>query len=318
MPTRFVLYETIGTSAVYRGGLPLLGKSLFSSLRLGHVGFVKLEVQDHRRDIVGMTYVYPVRSRRSGGVSVGINLNPNSACNWRCIYCQVPNLSRGNAPVLELDTLREELEAVLARVMEGEFQEEERPFGGLTDIALSGNGEPTSSKQFPEVIDCIEEVMQEKGLLGKIKVIVISNGSFINKQWVEEGLTRLAAIGGEIWFKLDRATEEGRTRINGASGTNESLRSRLRKASALCSLRIQSCMFAFEGKEPGEEEIEAYLDFLAGEQEAGTGIRDVMLYGVARPSMQAEATSISRLPASWLESLGRRIEGLGFKVSVHP
>ena len=58
----------------------------------------RLTVTDHSRDSAGMTYVYPVVSRRAGGVSVGINLNPNNACNWACVYCQVPDLARGTAP----------------------------------------------------------------------------------------------------------------------------------------------------------------------------------------------------------------------------
>ena len=43
----------------------------------------RLRVDDHDRDSAGLTYVYPVISRRAGGVSVGINLNPNNACNWQ-------------------------------------------------------------------------------------------------------------------------------------------------------------------------------------------------------------------------------------------
>lgn len=34
----------------------------------------KLEVTNHSRDSAGLTYVYPVLSRRAGGVSIGINL----------------------------------------------------------------------------------------------------------------------------------------------------------------------------------------------------------------------------------------------------
>ena len=52
-----------------------------------------------------MTYVYPVVSRRAGGVSVGINLNPNNACNWRCVYCQVPGLTFGKGPQVDLTRL---------------------------------------------------------------------------------------------------------------------------------------------------------------------------------------------------------------------
>ena len=44
-----------------------------------------LAINDHRRDSAGLRYVYPVISRRAGGVSVGINLNPNNACNWACL-----------------------------------------------------------------------------------------------------------------------------------------------------------------------------------------------------------------------------------------
>jgi hypothetical protein len=63
---------------------------------------ILLKTEDHSRDSAGMRYVYPVVSRRAGGVSVGINLNPNNACNWRCIYCQVPGLTRGGPPPIDL------------------------------------------------------------------------------------------------------------------------------------------------------------------------------------------------------------------------
>ena len=46
-------------------------------------------VQNHPRDFRSQRYVYPVISRRSRGVSIGINLSPTGLCNFRCIYCQV-------------------------------------------------------------------------------------------------------------------------------------------------------------------------------------------------------------------------------------
>ena len=72
----------------------------------------QLSVVNHDRDAAGLTYVYPVVSRRAGGVSVGINLNPNNACNWRCVYCQVPHLVRGAAPPIDEDQLEAELRVV--------------------------------------------------------------------------------------------------------------------------------------------------------------------------------------------------------------
>ena len=70
-------------------------------------------MEDHSRDAAGLTYVYPVISRRSGGVSVGINLNPNNACNWACAYCQVEGLVRGAAPAIDLEQLSTELAGFL-------------------------------------------------------------------------------------------------------------------------------------------------------------------------------------------------------------
>ena len=82
-----------------------------------------LNVTDHSRDNVGLTYIYPVVSRRAGGVSVGINLNPNNACNWRCIYCQVPELKRGAAPVIDLIRLEAELYIFLQEILYGSFMQ---------------------------------------------------------------------------------------------------------------------------------------------------------------------------------------------------
>ena len=73
----------------------------------------RLSVVDHDREAAGLTYVYPVVSRRARGVSIGVNLNVNNACNWQCIYCQVPDLRRGGPPAVDLDRLREELTSFL-------------------------------------------------------------------------------------------------------------------------------------------------------------------------------------------------------------
>ena len=36
----------------------------------------------HPREYANFTYAYPVLSRRSGGVSIGVNLNPDKICNF--------------------------------------------------------------------------------------------------------------------------------------------------------------------------------------------------------------------------------------------
>src|SRR5438445_7057764 len=99
-----------------------------------------------------MTYIYPVVSRRAGGVSIGINLNPNNACNWQCVYCQVPDLIRGGPPPIDLDQLRQELNQLLDDVESGRFMQERVPVDARTlqDVAFSGNGEPTMAAEFSE------------------------------------------------------------------------------------------------------------------------------------------------------------------------
>ena len=85
---------------------PITGRMLMQATQ-------RLSISDHSREAAGLIYVYPVISRRAGGVSIGINLNPNNACNWRCIYCQVPNLKRGAAPAIDLHKLDSELRGFL-------------------------------------------------------------------------------------------------------------------------------------------------------------------------------------------------------------
>ena len=114
-----------------------------------------LNISDHSRDSAGMKYVYPVISRRAGGVSVGINLNVNNACNWACVYCQVPDLTRGGPPPVDLDLLESELRELLRDIATGDFLIKNVPLEArrLIDVAFSGNGEPTSSPEFAEAID---------------------------------------------------------------------------------------------------------------------------------------------------------------------
>ena len=54
----------------------------------------------HERSFEANRFVYPVLSRRAGGLSVGINLNPDKICNFDCIYCQVDRVSPAERPAL--------------------------------------------------------------------------------------------------------------------------------------------------------------------------------------------------------------------------
>ena len=279
-----------------------------------------LTTTDHSRDGAGLTYVYPVVSRRAGGLSVGINLNPNNACNWRCIYCQVPNLVRGAAPPIDLARLEGELRAFLTGVVHGDFFARRVPadMRRLTDLALSGNGEPTSAAEFEAVIALIGRVRDNLGIDPVVKTLLITNGSLVHRAAVQAGLRRLAALNGEVWFKLDRATGVGIRAVNQTRLSPARVRRNLEMCAGLCPTWIQTCLFAVDGAPPSPDEVDAYVEFLAALRTDAVPLRGVFLYGIARPSLQPEAPRLTRLPETWLRALAERVEALGFPARVAP
>ena len=277
-----------------------------------------LNIADHSRDIVGLRYVYPVVSRRAGGVSVGINLNTNNACNWRCIYCQVPDLQRGTAPKMDMALLEQELRGFLHELLHGDFMQRRVPEGvrRINDIALSGNGEPTSAEEFAQVIALIAKLRQELALPADIKLVLITNGSLIFRENVQQGLRLMAQLNGEVWFKVDRASKEGMQRINDTRISMSKVRENLATAISLCPTWLQTCWFALDGKAPDKQDEDDYLDFLAGLLRDGIKPQGVLLYTLARPSMQPEAPRLAALSAEQMETFAARIRALGVETKV--
>lgn len=277
-----------------------------------------LNVIDHSRDSAGLHYVYPVISRRAGGVSVGINLNTNNACNWRCVYCQVPDLTLGSAPPVDLALLEIELRAFLHELLHGDFMQQRVPEDArrINDIALSGNGEPTSAKEFVQVIALIGKLQKELALPPHIKLVLITNGSLMHRPYVQQGLGLMAQFRGEVWFKLDRASAEGMEFINSTQLSMEKVRKNLATAIGLCPTWLQTCWFALDGLPPAKQDEDDYLDFLAGLLHDNILPQGVLLYTIARPSLQPEAPRLAALSAQQLEAFAERIRALGVLVNV--
>lgn len=283
----------------------------------------QLTVRDHDRDLAGFKYVYAVLARRSGGVSVGINLNPNNACNWHCAYCQVPGLVRGKPPAIDLGLLEHELRSFLADLLQGRWMQRFVPEGAreIRDIAFSGNGEPTSAAEFGAALDLVLRVRDEFDLAGGqgregVPVRLITNGSLMHRASVQDAVRRLGEAGGEVWFKVDGGTTEAIERINGVRLQPATVARKLARCAALCPTWVQTCMFRWDGRAPDDADIDAYLALL---EAAGIGaLRGVLLYGVARPSMQPEAVRLAALDETGLNAIARRIEKKGLTVRVSP
>lgn len=267
-----------------------------------------LSVTDHRRDSAGLKYVYPVMSRRAGGISVGINLNVNRACNWGCVYCQVDGLTKGGPPPIDLSLLKQELSGFLTRTLAEDAH--------LVDIAFSGDGEPTSALDFHEVVRLVLEIMESLGLLGALPVRLITNGSLIHRPEVQKALRVLATGGGEVWFKLDRADSQGMKAINKSRISPTQVLNNLRICAGIIPTWVQTCWFSWDGKSPDVGGKSAYLELIAL---VAPMIQGVHLYGIARPSMQPERERLGRMDVGEMNSWAAEVqEKTGVKVMVSP
>jgi len=280
----------------------------------------QLTVKDHNRDVMGFKYIYPVISRRAGGLSIGINFNTNNACNWGCVYCQVPDLSIGTAPELDFELLASELREFLQDVLHGDFYDrfdvavEQRI---IKDIALSGNGEPTSVQGFSRAIALIIEIVQAAKIPEPFNYVLITNGSLIHKPDVQAGLRLFNESAGQVWYKIDSATEKGRAAINHTNMSNQRQQDNLRLSARLCATWVQSCVFHYAAApEWGllvESEQNAYVELLQSTQE---NLKGVMLYSVARPSLQPESAAVVSATEEPLQVFAKRIRALDLKVRV--
>lgn len=264
-----------------------------------------------------MLYVYPVVSRRANGVSIGINLNPNNACNWHCLYCQVPELKRGGPPPVDLHRLENELAQMLDHIVNGGFMETRVPESQrrLIDLAFSGNGEPTNAAEFPEAVGLAIDLLKRYRLEHQLKLRLITNGSFLDRPAVREGIAHIGRISGEVWFKVDSVNPDTTKRINGARSTLAITERRLLACSQLCPTWVQTCLFVNDGQPPSQTEIGDLADFLGSLRHALAGIH---LYGLARPSAQKGAEKLSALPVSDLEKIAAILRQKGLTVTVSP
>ncbi len=276
----------------------------------------KLTTTDHSRDIAGLKYIYPVISRRAGGLSIGINFNTNNACNWRCVYCQVPDLIKGSAPEMDFKLLEQELRFFLRQVLEGDFYQQYQvaeQHRVIKDIAISGNGEPTSLKGFDNAIELIGKIATQMKVFPDSKFVLISNGSLMHQTGVQKGLKILNKYNGEVWFKVDSVTELGRKKINESKQTTTKTLSNLELSSHLCETSLQTCMLDFLTAEETRQERIAYLEFL---KQNTVKIKKVMLYTLARASLQPEAKKLKPVNKDQMELFAENIRLLGYKVSV--
>jgi len=275
-----------------------------------------LHAEDHDRNIFDSKYVYPVVSRRAGGLSLGINLNTNNACNWQCIYCEIPNLSRGGPEPIEVELLKDELNFWIDQIINSNFLKKNTPPGTtFADVALSGNGEPTAAPEFLDVLEIIIASLKEHKLVDKIPVRLITNGSFISKK--KECLNIFNQYHGEVWFKIDAADEDSIKLINQVNLNPNSMINNLKKCAEACQTVIQTCLLKINHQVPTNDFLKNYSKLIKPYERL---IKKIDLYSLARPSLQNnQDITIERLSLDELNNIKNILQKqLTIKIDVFP
>ena len=272
----------------------------------------------HPRDWRHNRYAYCVISRRSKGLSIGINLNPDKVCNFHCIYCQVDRTVGARAGEVDLAVLESELRGLLGNYdnlfAEPEFQSLPPAYRHFNDIAFSGDGEPTASPVFPQATRLAAALKDEYGLRD-VKIVVITNACFLTRPAVAETLAFLDQHNGEVWAKLDAGTEEYFRLVNVPSHSLQHVLDNILAAGRIRPLVIQSLFMRVHDEPPPAAEIAAYVDRLRWVLDNGGQISLVQVYTMARRPTQPY---VSALTAEELEQIAARIHPLGVPVECYP
>jgi wyosine [tRNA(Phe)-imidazoG37] synthetase (radical SAM superfamily) len=255
-------------------------------------------------------FVYPVLSRRSRGISIGINLNPDKVCNFDCIYCQVDRRSEAETRFVELDQLIEELDDVTETVLSGKLYEDPAfasippELRRLNDFAFSGDGEPTTYRNFDEIVAKVADLKRARAL-HDVKLVLITNATMFHRPAVERGLAVLDANQGEVWAKLDAGTDEYYHLVDRTSIPFKRVLDNITAAARIRPLILQSLFMRIQGVAPSETEIAAYVQRLRDIQAAGGTIRSVQVYTVARPPAESFVTPLN---ASEVDHIAEAVE----------
>ena len=252
----------------------------------------------HSRHYRDNRFVYPVLSRRSKGISLGVNLNPDKVCNFDCIYCQVDRRSEAETDFVDLQQVLDELRQLLLIASNGQLYQEEPfcnvppPLRRLNDIAFSGDGEPTTYRNFDEIIAQVARLKDELGM-DSTKLVLITNASMFQRPVVQRGLELLDQHQGEIWAKLDAGTADYYHLIDRTKIPFQQILDNIAAAAKLRPLVIQSLFMRVSGEPPTAAEIEAYCTRLNEILAQGGKLSLVQIYTVSRRPAESHVTSLT-------------------------
>ena len=264
-------------------------------------------ITDHRRQWRGCRYVYPVISRRAKGLSIGVNINPDKGCTFSCLYCQIDRTVGRGLSEVHLAILHDELHLAIEEARNGHLWDEpgfvRTPprLRRINDIAFSGDGEPTCSREFDQAVETAAKARKDCAC-DDVKLVVITNATRLRSPQFQRALPILDRNGGEIWAKLDAGTEEYFQRVNRPVGDTslERIVGDIAQTARGRPVVIQTLMFRIDGVDPPPEEMAAYCGRLRDILDAGGEISLVQLHTIARKPTN---DCVSALPDERLDAL---------------
>ena len=271
---------------------------------------------DRPRDPLGNRFVYAVISSRAGGLSLGVNMNPDKLCNFDCSYCEVDRRAPSPERQLQVDVMAAELHRTLLSVRQGQLRS--RPWYQslpaellqLRHVALSGDGEPTLAPNFVEAVQAVARV---RALGGFFKIVLLTNGTGLDQPDVLRGLEILTK-SDEIWIKLDGGTQAFVDKINRPNVPLEKILANILLIGRQRPVVIQSLFPAIHGDEPPFEEIQEYAMRLKELKAGGAQVSLVQIYSAARPGVHAEWGHLPLRVLSQIAQSVRQVAGLRAEV----
>jgi wyosine [tRNA(Phe)-imidazoG37] synthetase (radical SAM superfamily) len=277
-----------------------------------------LDFLDHSRQLGENRYVYAVVSRRVGGLSIGVNLNVDKACNFDCPYCQVDRTTPGGPRQIDVNQLTEELDRLLQLVAAGQlwsippFDTAAPALRRVGDISLAGDGEPTAAKEFEAVVRAVGRVRRAHGL-EHIPLSLLSNATLFHRAPVRSGLEALAELDGRIWAKLDAGTEPFFHRVDGTSMPLQRVLDNLAWAASQWPIVLQCMFHTWQGEPPPDEEIAAWAGHIRALLHSGGRLSEIQIYTVARAPSDPR---VGPLSTEQLDGIAAAVADLGVPLRV--
>ncbi len=266
---------------------------------------------DHQRHFESLRFVYPVISRRAGGLSLGINLNSDKACNFDCPYCQVDR----KVPALDdlnVDQVLKEVDFMSSFIRSGKifahtkFACVPKSKRGWMDVSIAGDGEPSISKNLLPLMQGLKAQSQNLP-----QVVLLSNATGFSKKDSYQALEILADIQGAVWAKLDAGSQEYFKIVSGSPFELEPLISNIKNLPKSLTLKIQTCFMYIDENPPLADEIQAYreriLEILKKHE-----IDEIQIYTIAR---QPSHSHVKAMKLEALKNLCSPLEDLPLRIS---